>query len=161
MHWDPWLINKLIVRRAIKCHPTGLMVQNGNSATIQPHLQHFTKICSEGGFTYTIREILAKDELNIANLMQTLKLFSQNYSTEFLDTAHNSWICVIKVCSNGDATCIINKIILKYNLKIVNLMQNYPKKFFDTAPWICVIKIPVCSNGGATYILDKIMAKDI
>ena len=50
----------------------------------------------------------------------------QNYSTKFLDIAHNrSWVCAIKVCSNGGATYIICKIIVKDNLNIANLMQTF------------------------------------
>ena len=38
------------------------------------------KICSNGGATYIICEIIAKDKLNIANLMQTFEnLLLQNY----------------------------------------------------------------------------------
>ena len=38
------------------------------------------KICSNGGTTYIICEIIAKDNLNIANLMQTFEnLLLQNY----------------------------------------------------------------------------------
>ena len=44
------------------------------------------KVCSSGGATYITDEILAKDNLNIANLMQTSEnLFLQFYSAEFLD----------------------------------------------------------------------------
>ena len=38
------------------------------------------KVCSNGGATYIIREIIAKDNLNIENLMQTFEnLLLQNY----------------------------------------------------------------------------------
>ena len=45
------------------------------------------KVCSNGGATYIIGEIIiAKDNLNIENLMQTFEnLLLQNYSTKFLD----------------------------------------------------------------------------
>ena len=44
------------------------------------------KVCSNGGDTYFIGEIIAKDNLNIENFMQTFKnLLLQNYSTKFLD----------------------------------------------------------------------------
>ena len=33
------------------------------------------KVCSNGGATYIICEIIAKDYLNIANLMQTFEIF--------------------------------------------------------------------------------------
>ena len=47
------------------------------------------KVCSNGGATYIICEIIAKDNLNIENLMQTFKnLLLQNYSTKFLDITH-------------------------------------------------------------------------
>ena len=46
------------------------------------------KVCSNGGATYIIGEIIAKDNLNIENLMQTFEnLLLQNYSTKFLDIA--------------------------------------------------------------------------
>ena len=47
------------------------------------------KVCSNGGTTYIIGEIIAKDNSNIENLMQTFENFLlQNYRTEFLDIAH-------------------------------------------------------------------------
>ena len=47
------------------------------------------KVCSNGGATYIIGEIIAKDNLNIVNLMQTFEsLLFQNFSTEFFDIAH-------------------------------------------------------------------------
>ena len=78
------------------------------------------KVCSNGGTTYIIGEIIAKDILNIENLMQTFEnLLLQNYSTKFLDITYNSpWVCVIKVCSNGGATYIIGEIIAKDNLNM-------------------------------------------
>ena len=46
-------------------------------------------LCSNGGATYIIGEIIAKDNLNIENLMQTFEnLLLQNYLTKFLDIAH-------------------------------------------------------------------------
>ena len=68
------------------------------------------KVCSNGGATYIIGEIIAKDNLNIENLMQIFEnLLLQNYSTKFLDIAHNyrPWVSAIKVCSNGGTTYII------------------------------------------------------
>ena len=47
------------------------------------------KVCSNGGATYIIGEIIAKDNLNIKNLMQTFEnLLLQNYSTKFLDITY-------------------------------------------------------------------------
>ena len=47
------------------------------------------KVCSNGGATYIIGEIIAKDNLNIENLMQTFEnLLLQNYSTTFLDITY-------------------------------------------------------------------------
>ena len=47
------------------------------------------KVCSNGGATYIIGDIIAKDNLNIENLMQTFEnLLLQNCSTKFLDIAH-------------------------------------------------------------------------
>ena len=47
------------------------------------------KICSNIGATYIIGEIIAKDNLNTENLMQTFEnLILQNCSTEFYDIAH-------------------------------------------------------------------------
>ena len=55
--------------------------------------------------------------------MQTFEnLLLQNYSTVlvFLDIAqkYSLGTCVIKDCSNGDATYIISKIIVKDNLNL-------------------------------------------
>ena len=117
-----------------------------------------------------LAEIIAKDNLNIENLMQTFEnLLLQNYSTKFLDIHTNSpWVCVIKVCSNGGATYNIGEIIAKDNLNTENLMQtfenlllqNYTPKLLDIAhrPWVCAIKD--CSNDGPTYIICKIIAKN-
>ena len=47
------------------------------------------KVCSNGGATYIIGEIIAKDNLNISIVMQTFEnLILQNCSTEFYDIAH-------------------------------------------------------------------------
>ena len=48
------------------------------------------KVCSNGGATYIIGVIIiAKDNLNIENLMQTFEnLLLQNYSTKFLDITY-------------------------------------------------------------------------
>ena len=47
------------------------------------------KVCSNGGTTYIISEVIAKGNLNIENLMQTFEnLLLQNYSKKFLDIAH-------------------------------------------------------------------------
>ena len=47
------------------------------------------KVCSNGGATYFIGEIIAKDNLNIENLKQTFEnLLIQNYSTKFLDVTY-------------------------------------------------------------------------
>ena len=46
-------------------------------------------VCSNGGSTYFVCEVIAKDNLNIENLMQTFEnLLLQNYLTKFLDIAH-------------------------------------------------------------------------
>ena len=58
-----------------------------------------------GGATYIIGEIIAKDNLNIENLMQTF----ENLLT---------WVCLIKICSNGGTTYSIGEIIAKNNLNI-------------------------------------------
>ena len=47
------------------------------------------KVCSNGGTTYIIGEIIAKDSLNIENLIQTFEnLLLQNYSKKFLDITY-------------------------------------------------------------------------
>ena len=54
-------------------------------------------VCSNGGATYIIRELIAKDNLNIANLMQNFEnLLLKNYLTEFLDIAHK---CSLGMCN--------------------------------------------------------------
>ena len=71
-----------------------------------------------------ISEILAKDSLNIENLMQTFEnLLLQ--TTQQNSYTNSPWVCVIKVCSNGGATYIIGEIIAKDNLNIENLMQTF------------------------------------
>ena len=59
--------------------------------------------------------------------MQTFEnLLLQNYSTKFLDIAHNRpLVCAIKVCSNAGATYIICEITAKDHLNIANLMQTW------------------------------------
>ena len=52
------------------------------------NLIYVIKVCSNGGAIYIISEIIAKDNFNIANLMQIFgNLLLQNYSTKFLDIA--------------------------------------------------------------------------
>ena len=47
------------------------------------------KVCSNGGTTYIIGEVIAKGNLNVENLMQTFEnLLLQNYSKKFLDITH-------------------------------------------------------------------------
>ena len=77
------------------------------------------QVCSNGGATYIASEFIAKDVLNIENLMQTFENLLQNYSRKFLDT-NCPWVCAIQVCSNGGATYIIDEIIAKNNLNIAN-----------------------------------------
>ena len=85
------------------------------------------KVCSYGDdATYIIDEIIAKDHLNLENLMQTFKnLLLQNFSTKQILHINGPWVCVIKVCSDGGATYIIGEIIAKDNLNIENLMQTF------------------------------------
>ena len=45
---------------------------------------------------------------------------------------NSPWVCVIKVCSTGGATCIIHEIIAKDNLNIANLMQAFENLFLQT-----------------------------
>ena len=69
-------------------------------------------------------EIIAKDALDIANLMQNFKnLLLQNYCTEFLDFAHEYFLgmCNLSLL-NGCAAFIISEILAKDNLNIANLM---------------------------------------
>ena len=47
------------------------------------------EVCLNGDAIYIISEIIAKDNLNIANLLKTFEnLLLQNYLTVFLDIAH-------------------------------------------------------------------------
>ena len=63
-----------------------------------------------GDATYIIGEIKAKDNLNIANLMQTFEnLLLQSYSSKFGILYPNSpWVCEIKINSSGGGFCIIS-----------------------------------------------------
>ena len=61
----------------------------------------------KSGTTYIIGELIAKDNLNIENLMQTkpFKIFfsktvQQNNILRYC-TSNSPWVCVIKVCSSG------------------------------------------------------------
>ena len=85
------------------------------------------KICSNGGFSFIICEILAKDNLNIANLMQTFEsLILQNCSTELYDIAHTHMALVWyhldlglcdQVCSSGyNNVKLYITIIVHYNV---------------------------------------------
>ena len=85
---------------------------------------------------------MAKDNLNIENLMQTENLLLQNYWTKFLDITHNLSLCMCySNFWNGGATYIICEIIAKDNLNIANwmqtfenfLLQNYWTEFLDIA----------------------------
>ena len=70
-------------------------------------------MCSTGGATLIIRETIAKDKLNIANLMQTFEnLLLQNYLTEFLAIALKK--------SLGICTCM--------KLKFVQVILDIPLK---------------------------------
>ena len=62
---------------------------------VKLHLQAFgqnfeclIKVCSNGGATYIIVEIIAKKNLHIVKLMRTFKNLLQNYLTKFLDIAY-------------------------------------------------------------------------
>ena len=85
-----------------------------------PPNRHFSK---DG----PIGKIIAKDNLNIENLMQTFEnliLQTTQQNSSILHT-NSPWVCVIKVCSNGGATYIIYEIVAKDNLNIENLMQSF------------------------------------
>ena len=73
--------------------------------------------CSNGGATYIICEIIAKDNLNSklnANLWKS------------------PWFCVIKVCSNAGAAYINSKLIAKANLNIAIVMQTFENLILQT-----------------------------
>ena len=56
---------------------------------------------------------------------KSLKIFFLKTSQQNSTMLHTNspWVCAIKACSNGGATCIICEIIAKDNLNIENLMQ--------------------------------------
>ena len=101
------------------------------------------KVCSNFGATYIIGEIIAKDNSNIAKLLQTFenilsKTAEQN--SKVLRT-NSPWICVILVCSNGGTNYIIGKLIAKDSLNVEDFMQTFENllikncltKFLDIA----------------------------
>ena len=48
-----------------------------------------SKVCLNSGTTYIIGELIAKDHLNMANLMQTFEnILLRKSSTKFFDIAH-------------------------------------------------------------------------
>ena len=61
---------------------------------------------SNGGATYIVREIIAKDSLNTENLMQTFENLLPRLLNKILRycTQISPWVCVIKICSNGGVT---------------------------------------------------------
>ena len=70
-----------------------LLLQNYSTKFLDIHTNSpwvcLIKVCSNGGATYIIGDIIAKDNLNIENLMQTFEnLLLQNYSTKFLDITY-------------------------------------------------------------------------
>ena len=70
-----------------------LLLQNYSTNSLILHTNSpwvcVIKVCSNGGATYIIGEIIAKDNLNTENLMQTFEnLLLQNYSTKFLDITY-------------------------------------------------------------------------
>ena len=76
--------------------------------------------------TLSLKKI-AKNNLNIVNLMQTFEIFISKTTEQnsYILHTNSPWVCLIKVCSNGGATYIIGEIIAKNNLNMVfNLMQN-------------------------------------
>ena len=77
------------------------------------------KVGSNGGATYVIAKIIAKGNLNIANLLQIFEnLLLKNCSTEFFDIAQKQFlVCASKVCSNGSIVC---ELIAKDNLNVTN-----------------------------------------
>ena len=63
------------------------------------------KVGSNGGAAYINSKLLAKANLNIEIVMQTLILFSKTaQKNSMILHTHGPWVCVIKVCSNGGAT---------------------------------------------------------
>ena len=62
-----------------------------------------------------------------------MKIFFSKTTEQNSQILHTNspWVCLIKVCSNGDATYIIGEIIAKDNLNIVNLMQTYENLFLQ------------------------------
>ena len=74
-----------------------------------------------------IGEIIAKDNLNIENLMQTFEnLLFQNYSTKFLDIKYKYSLGMCNQCLfKWWCHLHIGEIIAKDNLNIENLMQTF------------------------------------
>ena len=66
-----------------------LLLQNYSTKFLDSPWVCVILVCSNGGATYIIGEIIAKDNLNIENLMQTFEnLLLQNYSTKFFDITY-------------------------------------------------------------------------
>ena len=70
-----------------------LLLQNYSTKFLDKHTNSpwvcVIKVCSNDGDTYIIGEIIAKDNLNMENLMRTFKnLLLQNYLTKFLDITY-------------------------------------------------------------------------
>ena len=69
---------------------------------------YIIKVCSKSGTTYFIIEIIAKANLNLANLMQNFEIpLSENTQQNSLILHTNSDLAhvgLINVCSNGGPT---------------------------------------------------------
>ena len=66
--------------------------------------------------------MIAKYNLNIANLMQHYKIFISEITQQNSLILHTNslWVCVAKVCSNSFTTYIIGEIKAKDNLNLYN-----------------------------------------
>ena len=76
------------------------------------------KVCLNGGTHILSAKIIAKDNLNIENLMQTFEMSKTAQQNSEILHKNSHWVCVIKVCSSGGPNCIIGLKITQYSLNI-------------------------------------------
>ena len=101
--WRPYISHKIMAQNEIFIFSSSSLKPPADGASYY--------VCSNGGATYIIGEIIAKDNLNIENLMQTIenlllqtctftkwKLIlsnneDNNNNIDIINNKNNSWIC--------------------------------------------------------------------
>ena len=92
----------------------------------------------------TLSGKIAKENLKIADLMQTFFSSPRRLNRILRYCTLSPWVCVINtcICSNGGYVYIITEIIAKVNLNIANFMQTFENLFSKSAQFrYCTLKV--------------------